>query len=96
MTPVIKQVGHTVLRMERKKVTEVSGPVHEAGGDHKGIIINKSVDGESESSLPFTRLFITFQMTSSLFSYLTFDSFIIPVTHTECSVNFLENIPFIP
>ena len=54
MTPVVKQVGHTVLRMERKRVAEVSGPVHEAGGDHKGIVISKSVDsdssGHSESS----------------------------------------------
>jgi hypothetical protein len=56
MTPVVKQVGHTVLRMERKKVTTVNGPVHEAGGDHKGIVINKSLDSDNsgESELSFT------------------------------------------
>jgi len=52
MTPIVKQVGHTVLRMERKKVTQVVGPVHEAGGAHKGIVISKSIDEEEPPSSP--------------------------------------------
>lgn len=52
MTPVVKQVGHTVLRMERKKVAQVVGPVHEAGGAHKGIVISKSIDEEEPPSSP--------------------------------------------
>jgi len=45
MTPVVKEVGRTVLRMERKQLSVVDNKaMHEAGGDNKGIVINKQVN----------------------------------------------------
>lgn len=41
MTPKGKTSNSTVLLIERKLVEDISERVHVAGGDHKGIIINK-------------------------------------------------------
>lgn len=41
MTPKGKTSNSTVLLIERKLVENISERVHVAGGDHKGIIINK-------------------------------------------------------
>lgn len=41
MTPRGKTANSTVLLIERKLVEEISDRIHVAGGDHKGIIINK-------------------------------------------------------
>lgn len=45
MTPMKKDTGHTVLRMERLKKADLGGggAIHVAGGNHQGIIINKHV-----------------------------------------------------
>ncbi|XP_023234232.1 uncharacterized protein LOC111633829 [Centruroides sculpturatus] len=51
MTPSKKSHGHTTIRMERVKPTEMdnSSVMHVAGGDHKGIIINKeAVSGDMD------------------------------------------------
>ncbi|KAI1280450.1 dTDP-glucose 4,6-dehydratase [Halotydeus destructor] len=49
MTPIVKEVGRTVLRMERKQVQVDQNLMHEAGGVHKGIVINKKAD-DSDST----------------------------------------------
>lgn len=41
MTPRGKTSNSTIILIERKLVEEVSDRVHVAGGDHRGIIINK-------------------------------------------------------
>ncbi|RWS06121.1 uncharacterized protein B4U79_04925 [Dinothrombium tinctorium] len=43
MSPVKRDIGHTVLRLERIAVSQLDNQrvMHEAGGDHKGIVINK-------------------------------------------------------
>lgn len=66
MTPTKKGRGHTTIRMERVRQTEMdsSSVMHIAGGDHKGIIINKEAapaNGEvlpSDLSLEF-KVFLT-------------------------------------
>lgn len=49
MTPVVKEPDHTVLRLERKSVEKITdhSKVHEAGGDHSGLVINKQVESKS-------------------------------------------------
>lgn len=41
MTPRGKTANSTVLLIERKLVQQVGDRTHVAGGDHRGIIINK-------------------------------------------------------
>lgn len=41
MTPQGKTQNSTIILIERKLVEELSDRVHVAGGDHRGIIINK-------------------------------------------------------
>lgn len=51
MTPRGKTSNSTILLIERKLIEEISERVHVAGGDHKGIIINKdAIKGELKES----------------------------------------------
>lgn len=43
MTPRGKTSNSTILLIERKLVEKINEKVHVAGGDHKGIIINKEM-----------------------------------------------------
>lgn len=52
MTPTKKGFGHTTIRMERMKQVDRNSVMHIAGGDHKGIIINKEAASEEEKSAP--------------------------------------------
>ncbi|XP_064472327.1 uncharacterized protein LOC135386377 isoform X2 [Ornithodoros turicata] len=55
MTPKKKGEGHTTIKMERVAVPEVNSDsvMHVAGGDHKGIVINKLADDdETDEELP--------------------------------------------
>lgn len=52
MTPQGKTQNSTIILIERKLVDAVSDRVHVAGGDHRGIIINKdTVKGEFQDIL---------------------------------------------
>ncbi|XP_076332890.1 uncharacterized protein LOC143237481 isoform X2 [Tachypleus tridentatus] len=53
MTPTRRGYGHTTIKMERVQQSDVnnSSVVHIAGGDHKGIVINKEASiGENDES----------------------------------------------
>ncbi|XP_022256095.1 uncharacterized protein LOC106471771 [Limulus polyphemus] len=51
MTPTRRGYGHTTIKMERVQQTDVNNVVHIAGGDHKGIVINKEAStGENDES----------------------------------------------
>lgn len=54
MTPKCKTANSTTLVIERKRqevaVNKDQQDVHVAGGDHKGIVINKQMTGEMKFS----------------------------------------------
>lgn len=64
MTPKAKTSNSTVILIERKLVEEVSDRVHVAGGDHRGIIINKDTVKGNKS------LFTSFAKSISCIYYL--------------------------
>lgn len=43
MTPKGKTANSTTLMVERRSVKQANGNMHVAGGEHKGIVINKEV-----------------------------------------------------
>lgn len=60
MTPLKKELDHTILRVERVSRDQVnngssdSGARHVAGGQHQGIIVNKQINGTAGGQLrPF-------------------------------------------
>lgn len=61
MTPLGKTNTSTVLLIERKLIQSVGERTHVAGGDHRGIIINKTAEGRSVNApaspcLPYAQL----------------------------------------
>lgn len=50
MTPKCKTANSTVLIIERRAVTETNDKMHVAGGDHKGIVINKEAIANGDAS----------------------------------------------
>ncbi|XP_023222750.1 uncharacterized protein LOC111624174 [Centruroides sculpturatus] len=54
MTPTKKGQGHTRIRMDRQKQVDLdsSNVVHVAGGDHRGIVINKQTETVSLTDDP--------------------------------------------
>lgn len=46
MTPKCKTANSTTLIIERRPVRETDDKMHVAGGDHKGIVINKEAIGK--------------------------------------------------
>uniref|UniRef100_A0A1L8E6A7 Putative microtubule motor n=1 Tax=Nyssomyia neivai TaxID=330878 RepID=A0A1L8E6A7_9DIPT len=62
MTPKGKTSNSTVILIERKLVEEISERVHVAGGDHKGIIINKDAIKDQKSQVIPAQLSLEFRV----------------------------------
>ncbi|XP_055713961.1 uncharacterized protein LOC129808205 isoform X4 [Phlebotomus papatasi] len=62
MTPKGKTANSTVILIERKLVEEISERVHVAGGDHKGIIINKDAIKDQKSQIIPAQLCLEFRV----------------------------------
>ncbi|XP_059618708.1 uncharacterized protein LOC132263125 isoform X4 [Phlebotomus argentipes] len=62
MTPKGKTTNSTVILIERKLVEEISERVHVAGGDHKGIIINKDTIKDQKSRIVPAQLCLEFRV----------------------------------
>ncbi|XP_055682548.1 uncharacterized protein LOC129789616 isoform X2 [Lutzomyia longipalpis] len=62
MTPKGKTSNSTVILIERKLVEEISERVHVAGGDHKGIIINKDAIKDQKSQIVPAQLCLEFRV----------------------------------
>lgn len=62
MTPRGKTANSTVILIERKLVERLSERVHVAGGDHKGIIINKDTVKDQRSQLVAPQLQLEFRV----------------------------------
>lgn len=52
MTPKRKGEGHTTIKMERVREINKDSVMHVAGGDHKGIVINKLADEDEKDVEP--------------------------------------------
>jgi hypothetical protein len=62
MTPKGKTSNSTILLIERKLVEQVSDRVHVAGGDHRGIIINKEAIRDQKSVFVPPQLSLEFRV----------------------------------
>lgn len=63
MTPKKKTQNSTTLSMERKVLNpSEGGSVHVAGGEHKGIVINKDGQDDSQDINPFPHLSLEFRV----------------------------------
>lgn len=62
MTPRGKTANSTVLLIERKLVQQVGDRTHVAGGDHRGIIINKDTVTDPKQERPPAQLSLEFRV----------------------------------
>uniref|UniRef100_A0A8D8ATZ7 (northern house mosquito) hypothetical protein n=1 Tax=Culex pipiens TaxID=7175 RepID=A0A8D8ATZ7_CULPI len=62
MTPRGKTANSTVLLIERKLVQQVGDRTHVAGGDHRGIIINKDTSTDPKQERPPAQLSLEFRV----------------------------------
>jgi hypothetical protein len=62
MTPKGKTSNSTILLIERKLVEQVGDRVHVAGGDHRGIIINKEAIKDQKSAVVPPQLSLEFRV----------------------------------
>lgn len=63
MTPKGKTSNSTVILIERKLIDSINERQHVAGGDHKGIIINKdTANGQAKCQLPQAQLSLEFRV----------------------------------
>lgn len=62
MTPRGKTANSTIILIERKLVEKISERVHVAGGDHKGIIINKDTVKDQKSQIVPAQLQLEFRV----------------------------------